>query len=208
MDSIIFDVDGTLWDSTEKVAEAWIITAREMNAPYEHITGERLRMEFGKTMDAIGISLFPDLPAEKAVAIIRNACTLENNWLLTHCPGLYNGVFETIRALSERMPLFIVSNCQGGYIEVLLETTGLTPFITDHLCPDDTGYAKAENIRAIVEKHHLKEPVYVGDTAGDLSASKEAGVPFVFASYGFGSVDEYNALIEKPTDLLSLTTGR
>ena len=104
MDSIIFDVDGTLWDSTEKVADAWKITAGEMNAPHEHITGERLRKEFGKTMDAIGISLFPDLPAEEAVAIIRKACTLENEWLLTHRPGLYDGVFETIKALSSRMP--------------------------------------------------------------------------------------------------------
>ena len=26
MDSIIFDVDGTLWDSTGIVAEAWVIT--------------------------------------------------------------------------------------------------------------------------------------------------------------------------------------
>ena len=206
MDSIIFDVDGTLWDSTEIVADAWVIAAKEFNAPYEHITGTRLRREFGKTMEAIGISLYPELPEEEAVRITRHACDIENEWLLAHPASLYEGVMETLKALSEKMPLFIVSNCQAGYIEVLLETTGITPYITDHLCPGDTGYAKASNIRAIVEKYNLKDPVYVGDTAGDLVASREAGVPFVFASYGFGSVspDEYNGVIHKPEDLLNL----
>ena len=67
MDSIIFDVDGTLWDSTNEVADAWIIAAKEFGAPYEHITGERLHKEFGKTMDDIAYSLFSEYPPEEAV---------------------------------------------------------------------------------------------------------------------------------------------
>ncbi len=198
MDSIIFDVDGTLWDSTGEVADAWVIAAKECGAPYEHITGERLHKEFGKTMEAIGISLFPEYPAEEAVRIIRRACDIENEWLAVHHAALYDGVLNTLKTLSAKMPLFIVSNCQGGYIEVMKETTGLTPYITDHLCPDDTGHAKASNIRAIVEKHNLKSPIYV-------NASREAGVKFVFASYGFGQVDSYDGVIEKPEDLLTLS---
>ena len=156
-------------------------------------------------MEAIGISLFPEYPAEEAVRIIRRACDIENEWLAVHHAALYDGVLNTLKTLSAKMPLFIVSNCQGGYIEVMKETTGLTPYITDHLCPDDTGHAKASNIRAIVEKHNLKSPIYVGDTQGDLNASREAGVKFVFASYGFGQVDSYDGVIEKPEDLLTLS---
>ena len=156
-------------------------------------------------MDDIAYSLFSEYPAEDAVKIIRRACAIENEWLAVHHAVLYDGVLDTLKTLSGKMPLFIVSNCQGGYIEVMLETTGLTPYITDHLCPDDTGHAKASNIRAIVEKHNLKSPVYVGDTQGDLNASREAGVKFVFASYGFGQVDSYDGVIEKPEDLLALS---
>ena len=88
----------------------------------------------------------------------------------------------------------------------MLETTGMSPYITDHLCPGDTGLAKAANIRAIVDKYHLNSPVYVGDTAGDLAASREAGAAFVFASYGFGSVNDYDAVIDRPLDLLKLVS--
>lgn len=205
MDSIIFDVDGTLWDSTNEVADAWVVAAKECGAPYEHITGERLHKEFGKTMEDIALSIYPQFPPEEAIRIVRRACVIENEWLAVHHAVLYDGVLDTLKTLSEKMPLFIVSNCQGGYIEVMLKTTGLTPYITDHLCPDDTGHAKASNIRAIVEKHNLKSPIYVGDTQGDLNASREAGVKFVFASYGFGQVDSCDGVIEKPEDLLTLS---
>lgn len=204
MDSIIFDVDGTLWDSTNEAADAWIMAAKDFNAPYAHISGERLKREFGKTAEAIAVSLYPDLPRETALAITRRACEIENDWLLSHKPAPYSDVVETVRTLSELIPLFIVSNCQAGYIEILMTTTGITPYITDHLCPGDTGLTKASNICEIVKKHGLKSPVYVGDTSGDLAASREAGVRFVFASYGFGTVDDYDAIINSPKDLLDL----
>ncbi len=206
MDAIIFDVDGTLWDSAEEVSNVWILAAKKYGAPYEHITAERLYKEFGKTEEAIATSLFPNHPVNQAVEIVQYACNLENEWLRVHKVSPYDGVPEIMKTLSSYLPLFIVSNCQAGYIEIMLETTGMSPYITDHLCPGDTGLAKAANIRAIVDKYHLNSPVYVGDTAGDLAASREAGAAFVFASYGFGSVNDYDAVIDRPLDLLKLVS--
>ena len=42
MDAIIFDVDGTLWDSTPEVAIAWQMIAKNCKVPDEHITPDRL----------------------------------------------------------------------------------------------------------------------------------------------------------------------
>ena len=39
----------------------------------------------------------------------------------------------------------------------------------------------------------LQAPVYVGDTPGDLTASQGAGVPFIFATYGFGQLSSAEA---------------
>ena len=111
---------------------------------------------------------------------------------------------ETLKELNKRYPLFVVSNCQAGYIELVFEKTGLGKYFTGHLCPGDSGEAKAANIRSIAKKYQLKAPVYVGDTFGDYQACQEAGVPFVFASYGFGQVDTPDYVIEKPADLLKL----
>lgn len=97
----------------------------------------------------------------------------------------------------------IVSNCQSGYIELFLRKTGLEPYITDTECYGDTGKNKDENIRLVVERNSLKHPVYVGDTQGDCDAAAKAGVPFVFASYGFGQADHADAVIASFDELLS-----
>ena len=93
--------------------------------------------------------------------------------------------------------MFIVSNCQSGYIELFLKKTGLAPYVTDTECFGDTGMKKAENIRLVVARNGLQQPVYVGDTKGD-------GVPFVHAVYGFGRAVQPEAVIETFPKLLTL----
>ena len=52
---------------------------------------------------------------------------------------------------------------------------------------------KADNIKELVKRNGLKNPVYIGDTEGDRIACEEAGVPFVHAAYGFGDLQEDGA---------------
>lgn len=204
MNSFIFDVDGTIWDSTSAVADSWKITCSSYKISSDVITPQRLKREFGKLLPDIGRSLFPDLPEKEVDELTRQCCIDENAYLLHHGPKPYAGIHELFQTLSQKYPVFIVSNCQAGYIEVMLERTGLGPFVKDHLCPGDTGHAKAENIAETVKRYHLTEPVYIGDTMGDFTATHKAGIPFIFAEYGFGDVPHPDFKISKPLDLLNL----
>ena len=203
-DSIIFDVDGTLWDSTDVVADAWNhVLATETNLT-PNLTGSCLKGLFGRLLPEIAAVIFPDLPKEQQMALIDRCCQEEHRALLRTPAPLYPDLVETLAALSKKYPLFLVSNCQAGYIEVFLEATGLSSYFTGHLCPGDTGLAKAENIQAIVKQYHLSHPVYVGDTDGDHKACQKAGVPFVHAAYGFGTTEQPDYVIDTPEDLLTL----
>lgn len=204
IDSIIFDIDGTLWDSTYVIADAWAKIIAEKYRPDVHYTPDDLKAQFGKLLPDIAKALFPDLPEEEQLELMDACCEEEHKALVLNSPGVYPGMEETLKELCKKYPLYIVSNCQAGYIECLYEATGIQQYFKDGLCPGDTGNPKADNIKAIVEKHGLKHPVYVGDTMGDYLATKEAGLPFVFAKYGFGEVDTPDYVIEKPEDLLSL----
>lgn len=205
MDAVIFDVDGTLWDSRREVADAWRLVTSVHHLPYTHITPERLKEEFGKPMIEIARSLFPDLSENELLPLCKELCDFEVEYLKTHFPNVYTGVRELFLALTERnIPLFIVSNCQAGYIEDLLMTNNLEDFVKDHLCPDDTGLDKAGNIKEIIRRHSLTDPVYVGDTMGDYTAAAAAGCPFIYASYGFGEVPEGTPAIAAPLDLLNV----
>ena len=201
MDGIIFDVDGTIWDSTDSVAESWNLAIRENSDLDITVTNEFLFSIFGKTMDEIFSRLFPMLDTQERLRL-GNLCFEYENRLLETKPGtLYPGVRETFERLSQKVPLFIVSNCQCGYIEVMLRSTVLAPYVTDTLCFGQTKTSKGQTIRTLMKKNHLKDVFYVGDTQGDGDACKEAGIDFVFASYGFGEVPDAKWSIESITDL-------
>ena len=206
MDSIIFDVDGTLWDTTHVVADAWNEVVRSETSLDLSITPQKLKTLFGKTMPDIAAILFPEEPKENQLRLIDLCCQREEEALRKKSGALYPQLESVLTQLAARLPLFLVSNCQAGYIETFLDCTGFAPYITDHLCPGDTGEGKAENIREIIRRHHLKSPVYVGDTDGDYQAVKSAGdsIPFIFASYGFGFVENPDYVITCTADLLSL----
>lgn len=192
---IIFDVDGTLWDSSVQVAKSWTsVTLPEMG---KTITPEDISRNMGKTMDAIAADLFSELPVKEQLALLKRCMEVENRYLETHPGTLYPGVRETMELLSRCYGLYIVSNCQCGYIEVLLRSCNLEEFIQDTECFGNTGLQKGDNIRMLMERNHLDSCFYVGDTQMDAQASEMAGIPFVFASYGFGTAKKAVAVIER-----------
>ena len=114
----------------------------------------------------------------------------------------YPGVKDTIKSLSEKLPVCIISNCQSGYIELVTEKLGITDYISDKECYGDTLLYKADNIKLVAERNGYKAPVYVGDIQGDQDASHEAGISFIYASYGFGTADAPEGVIASFSDLL------
>ena len=204
MDSIIFDVDGTIWDSTESVAASWNKAIRESSDLDLTLEPVSLSRVFGKTITEIADALFPALETDKRMKLLDICFDEENRYLEDHPGILYPGVTETIKSLALKYPLYIVSNCQCGYIEVMLRTTGLEPYIKDHLCFGETQVSKGETILMLMEKNGLKSPVYVGDTQGDADSCKTAGIPFIFAEYGFGNVPDAGTRIRTFSELAEM----
>lgn len=204
IDSIIFDVDGTLWDSTEICAGAWTTAIHRETGLSLTIDAPTLKGLFGRLLPDIASALFTDYPKEEQLRLIDLCCQEEHKALLAQCAPLYPDLESTLQKLKQKYRLFIVSNCQAGYIEVFLKTSGLGSFFEGHLCPGDTGHAKADNILQIIRDYNLKSPVYVGDTLGDYEATMTAGIPFVFAAYGFGQVPSPDYTIHCPGALLNI----
>lgn len=189
-DSIIFDLDGTLWDSTGNVALAWEKARQQVDYDIESITRERVRSITGMAYDVIFEVLLPDMDVEKRNHF-KAVCAQSEIDTLNEIGGdLYPELAETIKYLAGKYKLYIVSNCQSGYIETFLSHCPVADFFLGHQCYGTKGQPKAENIKDIVNDHELRAPVYIGDTTGDRDSATKAGVPFIFASYGFGKVEE------------------
>ncbi len=193
---IIFDMDGTLWDSAEGVAQSW---TRIVNREYDKeriISVEDIHGVMGKTMDKIAEKLFPELEEGPRMELLEKCCDDENAYLREHGGVLYPELEETLTELQKKYHLYIVSNCQSGYIEAFLEHYGFGHYFEDIECFGNNGLQKGENIRRLAERNGLTKAVYVGDIQGDYDATMEAGLAFIHAAYGFGTIAQETAKIE------------
>ena len=186
---IIFDMDGTLWDSAKAVANICTEVVSREYTPERVITEDEIKRVMGLTMDKLAAQIFPELPEERRLQLLDVCGREENEYLRTHGAIVYPKVEETFQKLREKYHLYIVSNCQSGYIEAFLEYYGYDKYIEDIECYGNNGLVKGENIRKVVERNQLTKAVYVGDIQGDYDASMQAGVEFIHAAYGFGTVD-------------------
>ncbi len=204
IDSIIFDLDGTLWDSSEGVSKTWSHVLEKYDYDKKEVTVDELKACMGKQLDAIGEMLFPTLSSHEREKLMKECWHKECDYLGEYGGSLYDKVEDTLKELSKKYKLFIVSNCQDGYIECFFKAHKLDKYFTDYECPGRTGLSKGENNKLIIERNNLKNPVYVGDTEGDAESAKVAGIPFVYAKYGFGNVEQYQYVINKFEDLSTL----
>lgn len=188
---IIFDVDGTLWDSCDVVADSWneYLEKYAPDVPV-HLTEGDMRSVMGMTMSDIGDALFGMLPKERRMEVTEGCCVYEVEYMKTCGGKLYPDVREMFEELSKDYHLYIVSNCQIGYIEDFIHYAKVEHLIEDFESFGNTGRVKSYNIRALAERNELDKAVYVGDTQGDCDSTREAGLPFIHARYGFGKVDE------------------
>ena len=188
--AIIFDLDGTLWDATEQMMPAWNRVLLQYNCNRKPMTLEEVRSYMGKTVPEIAELALPELPLQQAIDLINQCSIDELPWLQEHPSTVYPDVPEVLHQLRQDYQLYIVSNCQDGYIQTFLEVTGLGDCFEDFTCSGMTGFGKGDNIKLIVQKHNIDRAVYLGDTQGDYNACQKAQVPFIFASYGMGSVEQ------------------
>jgi len=204
---IIFDMDGTLWDSAENVAKSWNLAiegCEKKGGLKAELTAEDIHGVMGKTMDVIADILFAGLDKEVRMELLGLCCERENDYLREHGGVLYPDLEKTLAKLKEKYPLYIVSNCQKGYIEAFLDYYRLWDYFEDIECYGNNLLQKGDNIRLVAERNQLEEAVYVGDIQGDYDASRKAGVKFVHAAYGFGTIDTEVPRIEKFSQLAEL----
>ncbi len=204
-DGLILDIDGTVWNTTSIVAQAWNSVIEKKYPQIPLVTSEILKQQFGKTMKVISDNLF-NLISESERKILIDECAKNEQIAIEKNTNdlTYEGVIDTLYTIHEKIPLFVVSNCQSGYIELVLKKNNIESLITDFECYGNNQKEKFENIELICKRNNLHFPVYVGDTQGDCDSCKKAEVPFIWAAYGFGKADSYEEKIEKFSDIISL----
>ena len=200
--ALIFDLDGTLWDSTAVIRPVWNeVLARHGRAA---LSEEDFGGLMGLTKAAIAAKVFPERAEAERLAIV-DECFRREQLRLRCCGGmLYPRLRETLEALHAAHGLYVVSNCAPGYLDAFFEAHGLRGLFDDWETHGGTGLSKGENIRLVCRRNGLERAFFIGDTVSDAAAAAEAGLPFIHAAYGFGEVPEAARRIESIDELPAL----
>ena len=204
---LLFDLDGTLWDSAPAVAEAWNEIFQREYPGLKPLTVDDIHGVMGMTMKEISLALYPEADMPRRDEIFDICCRHEVEYLYSHCGALYpdfRAVMESLKA--EGYDLAVVSNCQEGYVRAFLISSGASDLFIDYEEWERTGLTKGENIRLVMDRNHYAKGVYIGDTKKDREAALQAHIPFIHAAYGFGTVEAADGVIHSLSELPALVS--
>ncbi len=201
-DSIIFDLDGTLWNSTPQISICWeeVLKGTKYKAP----SLDALYKVMGLPDDELMQILFPGIDPKEGKRLFDLCCDLENVHLEKQGGTAYEGIEETLKELSKKYRLAIVSNCNDGYIEAYFASMGTKEYFEDYESFGRTGLSKKDNIIDVIKRNGYKNAVYVGDTIWDMQSAQGAGIDFIHANYGFGDFEACGEVINSPKELLDI----
>jgi len=183
--SLLFDLDGTLWDVTEVTLESTNLIAKKYNQP--EISKNTVIKSFGKQIEECAKNYFPSLNINESLKLMEELDILKLKLLNKENVYIYKDVIDTIKLLSKTYDLYIVSNTLSNeYIESFLNITKLNNYFKSYIAAGTLNLTKGETINYLKEKDNLEKVIYIGDTEKDLEASKYSNSSFIFVKYGFG----------------------
>lgn len=199
-DSLIFDMDGTLWDNVDTYAVAWTKGMERIGHDRE-ISREDILGLMGKEANVMLNALIPDASDEEHDRLFTEVINAYQELVPTMTPKIFDGVLEGLKLLSEKYPLFLLSNCEEGGLVNFMNHTRTRHLIKDYMEHGMNLQPKYFNLQLLVDRHRLNAPVYVGDTNSDSKEAALAGVPFVYVTYGFGNTGDYALKFNSFTEL-------
>ena len=152
-ESLIFDIDGTLWDSRALVAEGYNIQLEKEGLSHLAVNAELFRPLFGKVMTEIADTIFPSIPAPERYALMERCMDTENKYLQANpCRIGYPGVRETMEKLAKNHNQMITSMAEliesrdvdtgmhvkrtCAYVRILAEAASEAGYCSDILTKD------------------------------------------------------------------------
>lgn len=206
-DSLIFDMDGTLWDNVSSYVRAWNIGFEKIGharrVVYDDLIG-LMGKEIALMLDALAPDCSDEQQNELMYAVYNAYDELVINGSIQ--PIIFLGVLEGLEKLSKKYKLLLLSNCEEGGLVKFMKHTGTTHLFTDYAEHGQNFMPKSHNLKLLIERNNLQSTIYIGDTDGDSHETRKAGIPFGFVTYGFGKTSDYDVKFDSFKELTDYFT--
>ena len=204
MKAIIFDVDGTLFDTRDGIIQAlnYVLKVHGRSEIKKEDEARYIGPPIKKSL--IEFQGMEELEADEATALYRKSYVEkfigDSIW--------YDGTVETLKELKDRGWILGIATMKTmPQLEALIRDFNCGDlFSVLKAAKEDGSLSKVQMLKDIKEEYpDVEKFVMVGDTMGDYKAAKEAGYEFVAADYGYGDIRNLEAKhIGQFKDLLNI----
>ncbi len=205
---VLLDVDGTLIDSNDAHAHAWVDVGKEFGYDIEF---DHVRWLIGMGGDKVlpEVTGLEEESEEGQKVLARRGVIFRENYLSSLKP--FDGARELLERLSrDGLKLIVATSASEEDLEGLLEQAGIEDLIDHAANSDDAEESKPapDIVEAALKrgKVEAREAIMIGDTPYDIGAATRAGVPVIgFRCGGWDTEDLRGAVsvYDGPADLLA-----
>lgn len=211
--SIIFDMDGTLFETEPVALAAFHLTFEKLKKEGLY-TGEipsddMMLKQLGKTMDQLWLTLIPGVEPNIRRLADEWMFQFEEELIRSRKGRLFPGVEEVLKELYARgYSLFVASNGRPDYVRAILETFQVIHLFTGlYTAVQYQTKTKVDLVRLLLEEYPADGGYMVGDRESDVEAGKENGLTVVGCRFGYANeheLEKADYVISSMKELLSL----
>jgi len=201
LDSLIFDLDGTLTDSQAGILGCLETALRAYSIPWQGSLDWFIGPPAGESFER----LLPDASPAHRNEVLQHyrRCYRERGWKEN---AVYPGMRELLAALHARgARLYLCTSKREEFMRLILDHFELAPLFSGVIADSGASehHDKADLLRDLIAAHNIEHAhaAMIGDRLFDVQAARTTGVASVAVLYGFGSPEELRAA--KPDAIVS-----
>ena len=183
---ILFDLDGTVIDSTEAILDSFRVAFETFGGIVP--SDEDIKKEIGHTLENIFLTLGVE---EKKVDAHVHAYKMYYRVVSCEKTILLEGAREAIEKASRFATLGVVTTKTGEYSKILLEHMNLMKYFDVLIGREHVKYPKPHKepiLKALAKLKHDKNKTWmIGDTCMDINSAKNAGVKGIAVTSGYAT---------------------
>jgi len=193
---VIFDMDGTLLDSSKSMTQSINFVRNELGLPPFEVK-EVVKLINEPDNDLPKLFYEDKRPYSECRAIFEkhyiHNCIKEMD--------IFDGVRDMLEKLKGQYKLSVLTNAYGNFARKMLKHLSIDNYFEEIIGSDDINARKPDpkGVYYLLEKYNIPKnnSFFIGDSLKDEECAKNAGIKYIFTDWGFGESKEPDFILSK-----------